>query len=118
MSFYSKEPRKAASVQVFLNSMIQSDTLPLSGVIQDELFEEAFGKFEVAFGADEDAVYTPALVLWALVSQALFTKTQRSLTAAVTRIASWWACQGRVISDTNTGAYSRARHKLPFEMIA
>ncbi|MDM4019473.1 IS4 family transposase [Roseiconus lacunae] len=118
MSFYSKRPRGAASVQVFRDSMMQCDTLPLSDVIQGELFEEAFDRFDVDFGADDDAVYTPALVLWALVSQALFTKTQRSLTAAVTRIASWWACQGRVVGDTSTGAYSRARHKLPVGSIA
>ena len=118
MSFYSKLPRNAASVQVFVDSMMQNESLPLCDVVQDDLFAEAFEKFEVDFAAEEDAVYTPALVLWALVSQALFTKTQRSLTAAVTRIASWWACQGRIISDTSTGAYSRARHKLPVEMIA
>lgn len=118
MSFYTKQPRDAASLQIFTDSMMQDDSLPLSDVIGDGLFEEAFDNFDVQFGSDEDAVYTPALVLGAIVSQALFTNEQRSLTAAVTRIASWWACQGRVINDTHTGAYSRARHKLPVNMIA
>ena len=118
MSFYTKQARDAASLQIFTDSMMQDDSLPLSDVIGDSLFEEAFENFDVQFGSDQDAVYTPAIVLWALVSQALFTNEQRSLTAAVTRIASWWACQGRVVDDTNTGAYCRARHKLPANMIA
>jgi hypothetical protein len=118
MSFYSKRPRDAASFRIFSDSMLQSEALPLSDVIDDELFAEAFERFEVDFASDDDAVYTPALVLWALVSQVLFKGENRSLTAAVTRIASWWACQGRTVSDTNTGAYSRARHKIPAQLIA
>lgn len=118
MSFYSKQPRDAASFRVFADSMMQNDSLPLSDVIDGDLFKEAFEKFDVQFGSDGDAVYSPALVLWAFVSQALFTQEHRSLTAAVTRIASWWACQGRVVDDTNTGAYSRARHKLPVDLMA
>lgn len=118
MSFYSKRPRVAASFRIFSDSMLQSEALPLSDVIDDELFEEAFERFEVDFASDDDAVYTPALVLWALVSQALFKDEHRSLTTAVTRIAAWWASQGRLVSDTNTGAYSRARHKIPDQLIA
>ena len=87
MSFYSKQARKGTSLQIFTDSMMQDDSLPLSDVIGDELFSEAFEKFDVQFGADQEAVYTPALVLWALISQALFTNEQRSLAAAVTRIA-------------------------------
>ena len=118
MSSNTTRPRDAASFQIFADSMMQDDSLPLSDVIGDGVFDEAFDKFDVDFGSDDDAVYTPAIVLWALVSQALFTQAQRSLTAAVTRIAVWWACQGRVVSDTSTGAYSRARHKLPVDMVA
>jgi hypothetical protein len=118
MSFYSKRPRDAASFQVFSDSMMQDESLPLSDAIGQELFEQAFEQFNIDFADDEDAVYTPAIVLWALVSQALFKDAQRTLTAAVTRIAAWWASQGRVVSDTNTGAYSRARHKIPAELIA
>lgn len=57
-------------------------------------------------------------MLWALVSQAFFKGEQCSLTAAVTRIAAWWATGGRIVSDTNTGAYSRARMKIQAELIA
>lgn len=32
--------------------------------------------------------------------------------------AAWWAAQDRVVEDTNSGAYCRARKKLPAELIA
>ncbi len=118
MSFYTNQPLDAASFRIFSQSMLQSESLPLSQVIDEELFKKAFELFEVEFAHDEEAVYTPSLVLWALISQALFKDEHRSLTAAVTRIASWWASQGRVVSDTNTGAYSRARHKIPDQLVA
>ena len=118
MSFYSNSARNAASFQVFSDAMLQDDSLPLSELIDAEVFQEACDRFEVNFGCEEDAVYTPALVLWALVSQALFKEEQRSCSAAVTRIAMWWASQGRVVDDTNSGAYCRARKKIPDELVA
>lgn len=118
MSFYSQFQRVASSFSLFSDSLMQDESLPLAEVIDDDLFEQAFDEFEVDFGTAEDAVYTPALVLWAFVSQAFYKGEQRSLTAAVTRIAAWWAARGRIVSDTNTGAYSRARMKIPAELIA
>jgi len=118
MSFYSKCAREASSFGIFSDSMLQDSSLPLSDVIDGEVFSEAFDLFDVDFSDDEDVVYTPALVLWALVSQALFKGEQRSCNAAVTRIAAWWAAQGRVVDDTNSGAYCRARKKIPAELVA
>jgi len=118
MSLYSLLARKASSFSLFSDSMLQDESLPLADVIDGGLFKQAFKEFDIDFGSDDDAVYTPALVLWALISQAFFKGEQRSLTAAVTRIAAWWATGGRTVSDTNTGAYSRARMKIPAELIA
>jgi hypothetical protein len=42
------------------------------------LFAQGFAGHDVDFGDDEDAVYTPAITLWALVSQVLFASEQRS----------------------------------------
>ena len=117
MSSYRRASRSASSFSLFARSMMQDESLPLCEVVQEELFEQACEQFELDFGAQDDAVYTPALVLWALVSQVLFSGEQRSCAAAVTRIASWWAVQGRLVGDTNTGAYCRARSKIPFELV-
>ena len=80
---------------------MQKDGLPLADVIDSDLFAQGFEGHDVDFGDDEDAVYTPAFTLWALVSQVFFAKEQRSCKAAVVRIASLWATMrpGLVSSD-------------------
>ncbi len=97
--------------------MMQDDQLPLLEAIDDERFAQAFEEHDVDFAVDEDAVYTPAITLWALVSQVFFAKEMRSCKAAVARVASLWATLGRVVCDTNTGAYCRARAKISYDVI-
>jgi len=46
-----------------------------------------------------------------------FAEAQRSCKAAVLRIASLWVALGQTVCDTNTGAYCRARQKIPFEVV-
>lgn len=118
MSSYRSRPIDASSFRLFSDSMLQDDSLPLSELVNSEVFEEAFDEFAVHFATEDSDVYTPALVLWAFLSQAFFKGEHRSCEAAVGRIAAWWAAQGRVVEDTNTGAYCRARKKLPAELIA
>lgn len=97
--------------------MLQSDALPLADVIDDQRWQAVFDRHEVDFGNDEDSIYTPAITLWGLTSQVFFKEENRSCKAAVIRIASLWAILGRTICSTNTGAYCRARLKIPFEAI-
>jgi hypothetical protein len=67
MSFSSQQPRDASSFSVFSDSMIQDESLPLSELVNSKVFAEAFDQFKVSFATEEDAVYTPALVLWAFL---------------------------------------------------
>jgi len=97
--------------------MVQNGELPLVDVIDDAGFQEVFDEHQVDFGCDDDAVYTPAITLWALVSQVFFSAEQRSCKATVLRVAALWATLGRRVCDTNTGAYCRARLKIPFEVV-
>ena len=108
---------KAAAFSIFQRSLMQHGELPLADVIDSDLFARAFEQHGVEFGGDEDAVYTPAVTLWALVSQVFFADAQRSCKAAVMRVASLWATLGRQVCDTSTGAYCRARLKIPFEVV-
>ena len=50
---------------------MQTDALPLNDVVDDSLFEEAFQEHVIDFGGDDDAVYTPAITLWALTNATL-----------------------------------------------
>ena len=61
---------------------------------------------------DDDRVYTAPVTLWAFLAQMLFKQEQRSCLAAVARVVVMMASLGRVVSG-NTGAYCRARAKLP-----
>jgi len=117
MSFTRSARLDASSFSVFRRSMMQNDELPLVEVLDDGRFENAFRDHEIDFGNDEDAVYTPAITLWAFVSQVFFSAEQRSCQAAVSRVASLWAALGRRECGTNTGAYCRARRKISFEVI-
>jgi len=60
------------------DSMLQSSELPLSEVINGDQWQEIFDAHEIDFGNDEDSVYTPAITLWALISQAFFKGEMRS----------------------------------------
>jgi len=117
MPFTPSATFDASSFFIFQQSLMQNDDLPLADVVNSDLFAGAFERHGVAFGDDEDAVYTPAITLWALVSQVFFAAPQRSCKAAVLRVASLWAALGRQVCDTNTGAYCRARLKIPFEVV-
>jgi len=117
VSFTLTDRFDASSFSIFSRSMIQDDQLPLVDAINDERFAQAFEEHDAQFAADEDAVYTPAITLWALVSQVFFANEMRSCKAAVARVASLWATLGRVVCNTNTGAYCRARAKISSDVI-
>lgn len=117
MPFISSSRVNTASFSLFKRSMMQDASLPLTDVIDDQRWQQVFDDHEIEFGNDTDAVYTPAITLWALLSQVFFSGEQRSCKAAVIRVASLGAALGRRVCSTNTGAYCRARLKLPFTVI-
>src|SRR4051812_864728 len=95
-------------------SLLQAPGLPFADTLSAEQIQQAFDAEDVHFGEDADeVVYTPPMTLWAMLSQMLFTAEQRSCLAAVVRVAAFYALLGREVSGTNTGAYCRARAKVP-----
>jgi hypothetical protein len=103
--------------ELIKDSMLQSDQLPLAEVLDCNRWQEIFDAHEINFGNDEDAIYTPAVTLWALISQVFFKGEIRSCKAAVGRVASRWATLGKVVCSTNSGAYCRARAKISWEAV-
>ena len=99
------------------DSMLQSDELPLAEALDDHQWQGIFDTHEITFGSDDDAIYTPAITLWGLISQVFFKGENRGCKAAVMRIASLWSMRGKTICSTNSGAYCRARKKIPFEAV-
>ena len=115
MSFRTSSTESERAFERVRRSLLQRDGLPFADVLTATRLAEVFEAEGVEFpDADAaDVVDTPALTLWAFLSQMLFTGEQRSCQAAVARVAVVEALRGRDISDTNTGAYCRARSRIP-----
>ncbi len=65
----------------------------------------------VAFAHDPGDVYTPAVTLWAFLTQVL--SASKSCTAAVARVLVLMALLERPVPSAHTGGYCKARAKLP-----
>jgi len=96
-----------------LASLLQKPGLPFADALSEETIQAAFDEEAASFGQEADAVYTPALTLWAFLSQVFFKGEQRSCAAAVARIIVLLVSLGRKPCSDNTGTYCRARAKMP-----
>jgi len=122
MSLYHGCKSLTRQFRLVLSSFLQSDGLPFGETLPEEEIERAFDEEGVPLwsddeGEDENTVYTPAVTLWAFLSQMLHRGEHRSCTAAVFRIAVLLAALEREPCSSNTGAYCRARAKLPEEVL-
>ena len=120
MSFYHGCKTLTRRFHLVLASFLQSDSLPFGDVLPEEEIERAFAEEGVALWSADDqdgAVYTPPLTLWAFLSQMLHKGEQRSCVAAVARVVVLLVALQRESCSSNTGAYCRARAKLPEPVI-
>jgi hypothetical protein len=113
MSFYHNQPIISRRFRVVLSSFLQTDGLHFAKVLPEEQIQEAFDAENVEFAEDDDCIYTPAVTLWASLSQTLYKGEQRSCLAAVSRVLVLLVTLGRGPCAKNSGAYCRARAKLP-----
>jgi putative transposase len=117
MSFYSSGRTLPQRFRLILSSFMQQDSLPFAQVLPEQTIQQAFADAEADFAQDEDNIYTPALTLWAFLSQVLHTKEMRSCAAAVARVIVLLVAAGKDPCSDNTGAYCRARAKLPVAIL-
>jgi hypothetical protein len=104
--------------QLVLSSFLQQEGLPFSSVLSQQRIEQVFDEADASFAQDEgNPVYTPAVTLWAFLSQVLFKAEQRSCLAAVSRVMTFLVALGGKACSKNTGAYCRARAKIPTAVI-
>jgi putative transposase len=89
----------------------QDEGLPFAAVLPVAVVEQAFAEEGVDFGATAHAVFTPAVTLWAFLSQVL--EKDKSCRAAVSRVLAWRLAEGLPPCSQDTAAYCRARPKLP-----
>ncbi len=86
----------------------QQDGLPFGDVLSAEQVAQALRDAGVCW---RERVFSPALTLWAFLSQAL--SPDGSCRAAVARVVAWLAGQGQPPCAAATGSYCKARGRLP-----
>jgi hypothetical protein len=94
MSFYASR-RAGSRFRLVLSSFGQHEGLRFASVLPEETIQNAFADADVDFAQDEDDIYTPALTLWAFLSQVLHTGTMRSCAAAVARVVVLMVAMGK-----------------------
>ena len=96
---------------------LQAHGLPFSEVLSEEQIQQAFEEEDALFCQEEDGVYTPALTLWAFLSQVLHSGVERSCEAAVDRLRTLCVALSIRVPSPDSGAYCRARSKLSEDVL-
>jgi hypothetical protein len=117
MSLYHNRPTLSRRFRLIVASFLQQDGLAFAEALPETRIEKAFADAGAEFAREEDDVYTPAVTLWAFLSQVLFKDEQRSCLAAVSRVLVLLIALGREPCAKNSGAYCRARAKVPEAVI-
>ena len=107
MSFYQQSRSVHKRFRLILASFLQRPDLPFADVLSEQSIERAFDDEDATFAEDQDAIFTPAVTLWAFLSQVLFKDEHRSCVAAVARVAV-------LLVALERGCPSRKFHPSPF----
>ena len=111
--FYHGSGSRGQSFRLVRQAFLQGDGLPFAEVLGEEEIQRAFEAEDACFAQGDGDIYTPAITLWAFLSQTLHAGRLRSCAAAVSRVIVLCVALGRRPPSPDTGAYCRARAKLP-----
>jgi putative transposase len=114
MSSY-RLPSTGATFGQFLRGFVQSDSLPFCEVLTATQIEQTAAAENVSFGTGANDTYSVPLTLWAFVAQVL--SEQKSCVAAVARVLVLLSIHGRETCYAGSGAYCKARAKLPDRLL-
>lgn len=84
---------------------------PDEGLLTEEDVLQAAKRHQVSFANQPGAIWTPVLTLWAFLWQSA--SAAKTCTSAVARALAWRLGLGQEPCSVNTGAYCKARAKLP-----
>lgn len=84
---------------------------PDDTLLTDQDIQQACQRHHVRFAEQADAIWTPALTLWTFLWQCVC--SAKDCASAVARALVWRLGQGQDPCSVNTGAYCKARAKLP-----
>jgi DDE family transposase len=100
-------------VEALQRQFAQAPGLPFAELLSSELIENLFREHDADF---RERDYPPLLTLAMFLSQCH--DADQSLRQAVARLLAHRVAQGEVQGSSNTGAYCRARQRLPEEVLA
>jgi IS4 transposase len=112
MSFYTNSRISTSPLQSVVRSVQLAEGLPFAEVLSEHDIRQAFDTAECYFAESEDDIYSPAVTLWAFLSQMLFTGPARSCNAAVHRVRELCRQLGKKLPALNSGGYCKARNKI------
>ena len=110
MSIYVA-PALGSRFTAIVRSFAHDASLPFASVLTEDVIQRAADAEGVSFGHQVNDVYTPAVTLWGFLGQVL--SGQKSCVAAVARIIALRIAMGLPPCSAATGAYCKARAKLP-----
>jgi len=116
--FYHGRRTWSQSFQLIRQAFLQAEELPFGDLLSEDEIRQAFEKENACFAKDPGDIYTPAITLWAFLSQVLHAKRLRSCVAAVSRVTVLCVALGQKPPSPDTGAYCRARAKLPERVLS
>jgi putative transposase len=102
--------RPCLSFEQALAPFLVDEGLPFADVLPAAFVEQVVANEGVVVGDTKKSVFTPAVTLWAWLSQVL--ETDKSCRAAVSRVLAMRVAQGLNPCSQDTAAYCRARPKL------
>lgn len=96
-----------------LQSKFQNSVgLPFADVLPEAEIQAVLEEQNVTY---RQVLYTPMVVLWSWISQVL--DADGTLSHAVKRVVTWMQVAGLEPPSTDTGAYSKARQRLPVSIL-
>jgi Transposase DDE domain len=93
--------------------LAQAPGLPFADLLQPQQVEQALREEGVSF---RNRLFSPLVTLWVFLSQVL--DPDHSCRAAVSRFLAWRAARGLAPCSADTGAYCKARSRLPEGVLA
>ncbi|MDY3563049.1 IS4 family transposase [Gemmata sp. JC673] len=104
------------SFQTILRTFAQAPDLPARALLTADQIQAAGADLGVDFATEGHHVWTPALTLWTFLTQCL--STSKSCAAAVARALVLRVALGLDPCSEGTGAYCKARAKLPVALLS
>ena len=98
--------------EILKQQFLQSLGFPWQSILSESRLAEILEEENIRY---RNSVYTPVNTLWAMISQAL--DPDKSLSNAVKQMITWLSPAGTTCPSADTGAYSKARQRLPESLL-